>query len=238
VRAPRGGIGLRSEEEGDVVWSYGVAFKGANLLKILMVRAASMLAVCLADSRRDDGHGGGSLPPAERQDRYIWGVSEKRPFHEIYAVNPDGSSLTQLTNDSGVNDRGEDPAWSPDGTKMAFGDGSHVSVMDAYGSNKRNLPAPNGPPAHVTNPTWSPDGTQSAFSSELLSPQIAYADIYTISTDGPGLTNLTNSPGVGELSPDFSPNGTQMCFTGCDIEIGTRIYIHELRWFQSHPLGR
>ena len=26
---------------------YGVAFKGANLLKILMVRAASMSAVCL-----------------------------------------------------------------------------------------------------------------------------------------------------------------------------------------------
>ncbi len=36
---------------------------------------------------------------------------------EIYSMNPDGSGQTNLTNNSTVD---VNPAWSPDGTKIAF----------------------------------------------------------------------------------------------------------------------
>ena len=55
--------------------------------------------------------------------------------HEIYIMNADGSGLTRLTNYPG-ND--SSPAWSPDGSKLAFAserDGNlEVYVMNADGS--------------------------------------------------------------------------------------------------------
>lgn len=36
---------------------------------------------------------------------------------EIYVMEPDGSGQTRLTNYAGVD---REPAWSPDGTKLAF----------------------------------------------------------------------------------------------------------------------
>lgn len=50
---------------------------------------------------------------------------------DIYVMNADGSNLTQLTDDFGMN---ENPAWSPDGSRIAFtsnpdGDGE-IYVID------------------------------------------------------------------------------------------------------------
>jgi serine/threonine-protein kinase len=59
---------------------------------------------------------------------------------DIHAVRLDGSSVTQLTNDPGVD---AEPVWSPDGRSIAFvsqrGGGADVFVMDAAGANVRQL---------------------------------------------------------------------------------------------------
>jgi Tol biopolymer transport system component len=55
-------------------------------------------------------------------------------------------------------------------------------------------------------PAWSPDGTKIAFASGLNIDDDG--EIYTVNTDGTGLTQVTDAPGSG--SPDWGthpPNG-------------------------------
>src|SRR5436190_974671 len=74
----------------------------------------------------------------------------------------DGTGLARLTNSPGSD--GE-PAWSPDGTKIAFDfhDGHFgIYVMNADGSGLTRL-ASN--PTDDRVPAWSPDGGKIAFMS-------------------------------------------------------------------------
>ena len=79
-------------------------------------------------------------------------------------MDADGSNQTSLTNDAGGR---LEPAWSPDGSKIAFitiRDGNaRSSSMDADGSNQTNLT--NNPSATTISPAWSPDGSKIAFTS-------------------------------------------------------------------------
>ncbi len=62
---------------------------------------------------------------------------------EIYVINVDGTGLTNLTNDPAFD--GWRPAWSPDGSQIAFFStrddpiNDEVYVMNADGSNVRRL---------------------------------------------------------------------------------------------------
>ena len=71
-------------------------------------------------------------------------------------MDADGSNQTRLTNNPASDAQ---PAWSPDGTKIAFNsdrDGNfEVYVMDADGSNQTRL---TNNPADDGGPAWSPDG--------------------------------------------------------------------------------
>src|SRR5215470_14167314 len=62
--------------------------------------------------------------------------SNRAGNEDIYVVNPDGTGLSQLTNDPGLDDL---PKWSPDGKRIAFvsdRDGNpEIYVMNANGSN-------------------------------------------------------------------------------------------------------
>ena len=75
------------------------------------------------------------------------------------------------------------PAWSPDGTKIAFTsnrDGNpEIYIMNSDGSNLRRMT--NNPSIDVT-PTWSPSGNQIAWVSDRTgSPKI-----YVMNADGTG----------------------------------------------------
>jgi Tol biopolymer transport system component len=87
---------------------------------------------------------------------------------EIYTIPAPGGSPTRLTHDD-VSDI--EPAWSPDGTKIAYFHGGDLWVMNADGSGKHLLHAGSG--GHWA-PAWSPDGTT-----------IAYLSYYGNNADGP-----------------------------------------------------
>jgi dipeptidyl aminopeptidase/acylaminoacyl peptidase len=129
--------------------------------------------------------------------------------HSIYTINPDGSGLNQLTqNSNGFFDHY--PAWTSDGTRIAFGRAtftvkSQIYVMNADGTNA----------TRITNntfadrqPSWSPDGTKIAF----VSDRDGNDEIYVMNADGSNQTRLTNNTSF-DFDPAWSPDGTRIAFT-------------------------
>src|SRR5215213_7176716 len=93
--------------------------------------AACWVLCLLAPAGADD-----SLPQNGKIDFSIFQVADSR--YDIYAVNPDGSSLNRLSTIASSTYYAQS-AWSPDGTKLAFVDEERIWVMDADGSNLRVL---------------------------------------------------------------------------------------------------
>jgi Tol biopolymer transport system component len=129
---------------------------------------------------------------------------------DIYTIDPDGSGRTQLTT-SLASDR--QPAWSPDGTKIAFvsrRDGnSEIYLMSGDGANQSRL---TNHPAGDTYPAWSPDGTQIVFSSTRDGDR----ELYAMNVDGSGQTRrLTNLAGPDDQAR-WSPEGTRILFMHFD----------------------
>lgn len=130
-------------------------------------------------------------------------------FH-IYVIDPDGTGPTRVA-------AGWSPAWSPDGTRIAFyRNGIHV--IDADGSDERLLVA-NG---HA--PAWSPDGRRVAF-------ERGGVDLYVVNTDGSqeallvsGLSVSTEMGINAELrSPAWSPDGQRVAFSTTE---GSILFAH------------
>ena len=135
-------------------------------------------------------------------------------------MDTDGSNLIRLAFISDWDDLWYWPAWSPDGSKIAFtsvppddDDRSGISVVDSDGSNLTLL---TGEDTIAGLPSWSPDGSKIAFTGLDLMTELPR--IYVMDADGNNVTPLTGE-GTIALAPFWSPDGSKIAFTSDDGHI-------------------
>ena len=142
-------------------------------------------------------------------------VSSRDGDYAIYGINADGSDRGRLTDERGDISTVEgvqfqtDPAWSPDGSRIAFAsarEGSFdIYVMNADGTGTKQLTSSR---ANDQGPTWSSDGNRIAFTR---STNVAH--IHVMQADGTGVRRLTDDDLAVEGEPAWSPDGRWIAYT-------------------------
>jgi Tol biopolymer transport system component len=126
----------------------------------------------------------------------------------IYLLNRFGGGRTKLVGHSTFDGS---PAWSPDGTKLAFrsevptldGNVGRIFVINRDGTGLRQLSPEPTDYGYDDGPAWSPDGTRVLYSHTGV--------LTVINADGTGLTSLGIS---GAGYPAWSPDGSRIAFEG------------------------
>ncbi len=143
------------------------------------------------------------LPRMTRTDLFMTRLSSE-PGSEIYVVDSPGSRPRKLAT-------GSHPAWSPDGSRLAFCTDSdpaakddrwtaQIGVIKADGSESKVLTAV---PGGACFPDWSPDGQHIAFTGfGGKQPQL-----YVMDSDGQNVAAVT--PGY---APRWSPDGKVLLY--------------------------
>ena len=166
----------------------------------------------ITDNANDD------LEPAWSPDglKIAFASNRHGGLHAIYIMNADGSAPVRVTNANLFDER---PSWSSDGTQLAFqrdpggaGSNSEIFVMNADGSGQMNItnnPAFDAYAAWQWIPVVQSQSKAIAFATNRDGGSL---EIYTMNSDGSGLTRLTNNS-AHDWWPAWSPDGAKIAFT-------------------------
>jgi Tol biopolymer transport system component len=146
-----------------------------------------------------------AFPGASGMIAFVRQLELAQGWGEIFVMDSDGGNQTQISNHPGFD---EHPAWSPDGSKIAFsrrplsgvGSPADIWIMNPDGSNQVNIT--NTPDRHELRPSWSPFGDR-----------IAFYDLDAIKILNLSDLTVTDLNVLGH-SPKWSPDGGRIAFAG------------------------
>ena len=137
-------------------------------------------------------------------------VSSRDGDYAVFVMAANGGGERRLTEGDDELREGEspffqiEPAWSADGTKIAFVSGrsgsADIFVMEADGSGTRRLTATKQNDSH---PTWEPSGERIAFARD--------GEIYVVNAAGGGERKISDVL-VEESEPSWSPDGDWIAY--------------------------
>ncbi len=133
---------------------------------------------------------------------------------EIADSDGEGTQMALRSNEPIIS-----PAWSPDGTKVAyvsFENKKPVVYVQDLVSRQRTVVA--NYKGSNSAPAWSPDGSRLA----VALSRDGLTQVYIVNADGSGLRRLTQTNGI-DTEPQFSADGQSIYFTS-DRSGGPQIY--------------
>jgi Tol biopolymer transport system component len=163
--------------------------------------------------------------------------------NQIYAVNPDGTGLAQLTHEpQGIS--AQAPDWSSDGSRILFARVNlsnfvgRIWIMNADGTGQRRL-ASDAPGHSDMQPRLSPDGRHIVFMRCL--PFFEHCAIWIMRSDGthrhvivPFVQTPTES---SSFDPKVSPDGRRITFTRFGFHgIVAQVWMARIDGTHAHPL--
>lgn len=127
----------------------------------------------------------------------------------IDIIKSNGTGRTSLTSGSATD---SEPAWSPDGAKIAFTRNHAIYVMNANGTGLTRLTSD---AVFVGGAAWSPDGQHIAFAS-------LNGGIWVMDADGANPHQVS----AGGYQPAWSPDGRRIAFASGPVGDGSaEIYV-------------
>jgi Tol biopolymer transport system component len=126
--------------------------------------------------------------------------------NDLGTINPDGTGLARL---SSLPQNEVTPSYSSDGTRIIFGIGQDIWVMNADGTSPVNLTANSS--LNTISAVFAPGGKQILFAAP--DPGGGDDDIFRMNADGSNPVNLTQGLASSEeTSPRTSPDGQRILF--------------------------
>jgi Tol biopolymer transport system component len=149
--------------------------------------------------------------------RFASPPSPPTPLWSLYIMSRNGTGPTGLRRLTRCQPPGcwqdYEPAWSPDGSQIAFVRNQDIYLINADGTGVRRLTRA-ATPLGDGQPAWSPDGHRLAFTVLRAQPDRLPA-IYVMNANGSGAHRLTGCrPGCAGSQPAWSPDGTKIAFAG------------------------
>jgi Tol biopolymer transport system component len=203
------------------------------------VAAAAIAAAC-SDSTAPVSPRAASAPPTSARPALAVGgntiVFQRDSIGDlssIYTMNDDGTNSTRLR-------AGENPAWSPDHSKIVFEANNTVFIMNADGTGARALTGVQGD----IGASFTPDGAQVVLAHQ--NAKTGNSEIFTVNADGTNRQLLLKLGNTSVSAPRISPDGTKLAFQSTrrnetdvvvmDLATGRRSIVAGGPNFQTFPV--